>query len=121
MANLAPGSHTVRINITEGGFNLNWIKLVCVDSTTEIIVDNTDPGFSVVSGTWGASSWSPQKYGTNYRYHATNNPETCKIRWTPDLDFAGDYEVYLWYNAYSTRPNDAPYPAGELNRSYQRS
>ncbi|MFQ6088996.1 MAG: CARDB domain-containing protein, partial [Candidatus Methanofastidiosia archaeon] len=71
----------------------------------ETIIDNTDPGFSV-TGTWGTSSWSSQRYGSNYRYHpAGTGSETAT--WSTTLN--GTYEVFSWWNSIPSRAQDATY------------
>lgn len=85
---------------------------------TEIIVDNTDPGWSNTSpggGTWsvGTSSLVP-KIGTNYLYAAgdgstVESSVTKKCRWTPNLPVSGYYDVYVFYQIGSNRNESAPF------------
>lgn len=74
----------------------------------QIIVDNTDSGFTVLSGTWDTAT-SADMYGTNFRTHAANRKvATAAVEWRPNLSQAGDYEVAVWYPA-GDRPNDVRY------------
>lgn len=73
----------------------------------QVIVDNTDAGFTA-SANWGSSSYSAQRYGTDYRFadpvaasdpawYQTNIPET------------GSYEVSVWYPASSGYNDSTPF------------
>jgi len=62
-----------------------------------VVVDNTDAGFSVVSGTWHTSNGLAGKFGTDYRYANTSPTGTAVARWTPTLPAAGSYDVSVWY------------------------
>ncbi len=74
----------------------------------EIIVDNTDPQFSV-TGAWSMSNTSPGFYGNNYHHDGTSGADTGKTAtWTPSLTQSGTYEVYMRWTSHSNRPNAAP-------------
>lgn len=72
-----------------------------------VVVDNADPGFSVVVETWPSASGSGQ-YGTDYRYRSTSG-EPGTVMWEPTLPAAGEYEVSVWYRHGYDRPDDAHY------------
>jgi len=86
--------------------------------TSEIVIDNTDPGWTNTSqpgNNWtvGSSSAVP-KIGSNYLYYAgdgslTESGVTRKCRWTPDLSAAGLYDVYVFYQKGTNRNTAAPY------------
>ncbi len=73
----------------------------------EIIIDNTDSGFAVESGTWFPSA-NPGFFGTNSLVGGTSGP-TGSVRWTADLSTTGEYEVFAWWVASGNRAADAPY------------
>jgi uncharacterized lipoprotein YddW (UPF0748 family) len=82
----------------------------------EIIMDNTDPGWSNTSpggATWSAGSNSlVPKIGTNYLYTAGSGSAssvTRSCRWTPNLSSAGTYDVYVYYQIGTNRNLRAPY------------
>ena len=81
---------------------------------TEIVIDNTDPGWSNTSpgGTWtsGATAGVP-KIGSNYLYvRGTGSSSiTTSCRWTPDLSVAGLYDVYVYYQIGANRTAGATY------------
>lgn len=77
-------------------------------SVADVIVDNTDSGFEVVSGTWSTSTILPGYYGTNYR-SSSSGTGTAKARWTPNLPESGHYKVYVKYTADTNRATNAPY------------
>lgn len=88
------------------------------DVTSEIVIDNLDPGWSNTSpggNTWnsGSSSVVP-KIGSSYLYYAgdgstTESSSTRKCRWTPQLAVSGYYDVYVYYQIGSNRNSAAPY------------
>lgn len=75
----------------------------------EIIVDNTDPGFAVVSGTWNTGT-SATPYGADYRWRATvAGSPTGEVRWLANLPAAGAYDVFVWHVAGENRSAAAPF------------
>lgn len=75
----------------------------------EIIVDNSDSGFSVLSQTWSTTSLSGQ-YGADYRYKLTDDAPAGEVEWRPTLIHAGSYQVDVWYRSTGTgRPSNAKY------------
>jgi len=85
---------------------------------SEIIVDNTDAGWTDTST--GSHAWTAAavtgvpKIGSNYLYHAgdgslTESSSTCKCRWTPNLTATGLYDVYVYYQMGTNRNTSAPY------------
>ena len=73
-----------------------------------IIVDNSDPGFSVQSGDWSTGTSATDKYGSDYRWNSTGTGADV-VRWTPNLLQAGNYEVSVWYAQGTNRATNAPY------------
>jgi hypothetical protein len=62
----------------------------------EIIVDNLDPGFST-EGTWTTDSKSDMlQYGSNFVYKRAGDG-TGRAIFTPGIQVAADYEVYVWW------------------------
>ncbi len=87
-------------------------------TTPDVIVDNTDPGWTNTSpggNTWSAGSAAGvPKIGSNYLYRAgdaslTESSITRKCRWTPSLPTAGTYDVYAYYQKGTNRNTAAPY------------
>lgn len=83
---------------------------------TEIVIDNLDPGWSNTSP--GGASWSTgsselvPKIGTNYLYTAgsgSTSSVTRSCRWTPNIETAGLYDVYVYYQIGANRNTAAPY------------
>ncbi|MFB3896318.1 MAG: sialate O-acetylesterase [bacterium] len=72
----------------------------------DIIIDNSDPEFSIISGTWGTNNLAGG-YGANYRYHITTTANDI-VRWTPDIFTPGYYRVSIWYSASTNRANNVP-------------
>ncbi|MFC2073561.1 LamG-like jellyroll fold domain-containing protein, partial [Campylobacterota bacterium] len=70
-------------------------------SSSEIIVDNRDSGFST-TGTWSESS-APDEYDGSSLYSKTLNSSAT---WRPVLPEAGSYYVYVWYSGSSSHSRD---------------
>jgi len=73
---------------------------------TDFIIDNDK---AIFPGTWFTRTDTTTKYGADYRYGGCS-PSTGRIaRWTPDIDIAGNYLVYVWYPQDTNRSIKAPY------------
>lgn len=71
------------------------------------IVDNSSTRFSA-SSNWGTSSYSSQRYGTDYRY--TTPLAVSDAAWYKfNVPATANYEVYVWYPANSGYNNATPY------------
>ncbi|MCP4629394.1 MAG: hypothetical protein GY850_38700 [bacterium] len=79
----------------------------------EVIVDNTDAGFSVnAENDWSTSSYN-NDVGGDYRY---NNPLSSDTwaQWTPTLPEAGSYRIYVWFRTLDTRHDNISYTIGHV-------
>ena len=85
---------------------------------TEIIIDNTDPGWANTSP--GSNTWSVgvnplvPRIGTNYLYYSgdgslTESSSTRKCRWTPNLTTTGLYDVFAFYQKGTNRNSSVTY------------
>jgi len=74
---------------------------------TEVIVDNSDAGFSA-SSNWSTGTSSTDKYGTNYRYRSTA-AVSDPAQWSVSLPSSGTWQVYAWWPAGTNRSATAPY------------
>lgn len=68
-------------------------------SAAEVIVDNTDTGFTVLSGSWSTRTTGTNEYGTNYRRASSVTTADAEVQWQPTIPAAGDYQVFVWYPA----------------------
>ena len=77
--------------------------------TNQVIVDNSDPGFSIISGSWTgdpvsssnpieSTYWSDNNGNDTNRamYATTSTTETAVAQFTPNIPVAGYYPVYAW-------------------------
>lgn len=78
---------------------------------TEIVVDNTDPGWTDTgSGSWNTGSNSAvPKIGGDYLYYAGQSSATRECTWTPALTTDGLYDVYAFYQKGTNRNPAATY------------
>lgn len=88
-------------------YALTAYVLCSIAQAQTIIIDNTDPEFSVLSQVWITTSIAGQ-YGSNYAYRATSLA-TGDVEWRPSIPTSGTYQVDVWYRAGNDRPNNAPY------------
>lgn len=75
-----------------------------------VIVDNAEPGFTVVSGTWGSGAYG-SPYGEDYNWALTVSAggSPAEVEWRPDLPQADDYEVAVHYVSGANRADNAPF------------
>lgn len=78
-------------------------------------VDNATAGRLAASSRWGTSSYSAQKYGSNYRFLKVPLSVTDNARYKISTPSAGTYAVYAWW------PADASYNAATSYRVYTTS
>jgi lysophospholipase L1-like esterase len=81
---------------------------VCLGAWT-VIVDNTDPPFTVV-GSWSVSSGLQGFYGTDWRQTFPGSNGARTATWSFDIDSAGDYAISAqWVEGRTTAADDAPF------------
>jgi len=102
-------TYTYEVSAYDGALNESDKSAPAVVTTpaqTEYIIDNP---LATFTGTWFTGTSSVDKWGTDYRYISTQSSETGTATWTPNLDTAGNYDVYCWYPQGSNRTTAAPY------------
>ncbi|MBM4033416.1 MAG: hypothetical protein FJ291_16760, partial [Planctomycetes bacterium] len=75
---------------------------------TDLIVDNSDPGFSIVSGSWTLYSEPANYYGPNLRYKV-GGTGSARVRWQATLGLSGRWEVFAWWCENANRGSNVPY------------
>ncbi|MBA4494866.1 N-acetylmuramoyl-L-alanine amidase [Paenactinomyces guangxiensis] len=98
---------------TDPGPNWNWTYYMSLvngggGDQPGIVVDNSTSGRFTASGNWGTSTWSSQKYGSDYRFitpQEVSDPAWFKI----NVPSSGNYDVYAWWPADSGYNDRAPY------------
>ncbi|HNT36674.1 MAG TPA: hypothetical protein PKH07_16930, partial [bacterium] len=73
----------------------------------DVVVDNSDGGFSILSGSWSLGTSSTDKYGVDYRYNTCGTGADV-VQWSAPL-VTGTYSVYAWWPQGTNRAADAPY------------
>ncbi|MFC5831462.1 exo-alpha-sialidase [Nonomuraea insulae] len=121
---LAAGPHTIRFTasgVGRGGgrlVSLDTLSLITApsqpDVRDEVVVDNDELGYEVISGTWSASSGVPGYRGGDYRY-APSGTGGHVVRWRPVVPHTGDYEVQVSYTAHANRASNAPFSIRHAN------
>lgn len=77
---------------------------VKVEMPATVIIDNKDSGYQESSGWY--ESGAQNEYKGSSRYTSSSGKTAT---WTPNIDEAGEYEVYAWWDYYSTRDTNALY------------
>ncbi len=94
------------------GFFLITLNLSVVSNAggQTIIVDNADPEFAVLSGTWSSGAYG-SPYGEDYNWALTTGAggAPAEVEWRPNLPHAGEYEVAVHYVSGPNRAVDAPF------------
>lgn len=75
---------------------------------TDVIVDNTDPGFTAPSSNWFPSTSVAGYLGTNYHARATQLISDA-ASWSATLPTTGSYEVFARWTTGSNRATSAPF------------
>jgi len=79
-----------------------------VNLAEEIIIDNTDSGFSSDSP-WIEATITKGFYGRDYFHVGTASADQSKwAKWTPEIVESGQYSIYIRWTAGSNRPAAAP-------------
>jgi hypothetical protein len=75
----------------------------------EIIIDNADEGFKVVSGTWNNARGD--YYKDTVRWAVKADEASAVATWTPTIVSAGEYEVFEYHgeNPSNDHATNAPY------------
>lgn len=112
------GRHRIRVTATgpgrSGGTDLGLDSLILVaapapDVPNEVLVDNNEAGWQVVSGTWATSATGVQgAYSANYRHHPAGTGDAV-VAWTPVVPVDGTYEIQASVLPFSNRATNAPY------------
>jgi hypothetical protein len=71
------------------------------------VIDNTSGGFRA-SANWGTSTFSTQRYGTDYRY-ANPTPASDAAYFSANLPAAANYKIETWYPANAGYNATTPY------------
>ena len=90
-----PRSHP---SIAGNTFNLssNYVQLLSIPPlAADIIVDNQDAGFSILSGGWGESGATPEYAGGSFI--SSNN--LASTRWTINVPTTDNYQVWVWWSS----------------------
>lgn len=76
----------------------------------EIIIDNRDPGFTVVSGDWGTASHGDGNgcYGEDFRYLCADRDAVGRARFIPKVAAKRTYEVSIYWSADPNRTTKQP-------------
>ncbi len=107
---------------TDPGSGWDWprYKSLVIGSNWSQTVDNLTTGRFTASANWGTSSYSAQRYGSDYRY--ANPAAVSDAAWFKfNIPATANYEVYAWYPASTGYNSATPYvivtSAGNVTRT----
>lgn len=122
---LARGANRIRITVTGAGCgggtalgldSLSLIKAPAPDRPTEVIIDNVQLGWELVSGTWGTSAAGTQgAWSSNYRHHPAGTGSSV-VRWTPVIPATGRYRIQSAILPFPNRATNAPFTLHRAGR-----
>jgi hypothetical protein len=81
-----------------------------LDMPTNLVtlVDNSDPNGVQIIGSWTTSVSASGYYGANYIHDGNTAKGTKSVRFTPNLPWRGDYNVFLRWTQGSNRATNTP-------------
>lgn len=74
----------------------------------EIVLDSELSAGITVTGNWPTSTNQGGYLNNNYRHDSDADKGNKSVEFTPDVQVAGDYEVYMVWTDYPTRANSVP-------------
>jgi hypothetical protein len=78
-------------------------------SPSDIILDNTDTLNGVsITGVWFASTFFQGYWGINYLHDGNTSQGTKSVRYSPNIQQQGDYEIFLRWTAAGDRASNVP-------------
>jgi len=98
---------------------LGLCGLLTASAGAQIVIDNSDAGFSVLTEVWDTGTTAAGHYGDDYRFRLTTATGAAfgEVEWRPNLPAAGLYEVAIYYPQGSNRANNAPFTVHYANGS----
>lgn len=105
------GLHTLSAVATDNaGNSANSTISVTVNNAAaqEVILDNTDMSNVTIIGTWTRSTNSAGYYGPDYINDGNTGKGTRSVRYTPNFQAAGAYEVFARWTAGTSRATNVP-------------
>lgn len=93
---------------------------------TTVIVDNTNSSQVSVVGSWSASSYSSDRYGSNYLHNQADGNGGKRVTFTPNIPATYVYEVFVMYNSdgvsrWNAIPVDIVYAGGSKTVTLNQS
>lgn len=103
---LSPGSHTISFKVKDnkGAWSTTVTRTLTVNVVSANIVSDNGGSGTSSTGSWVVSGASGP-YGTNSVYSSGGATYT----WSFTAPITGNYQVYLWWTALSTRNTSVPY------------
>lgn len=93
--------------VSADAIRVDWVADWTPPTGVQVIVDNTDAGFSA-SGNWATSTSTAGYYGSNYRARATASVSDGAT-WNVNLPSSGSYQVFARWTTDPNRATAAPY------------
>ncbi len=85
--------------------------LLCISSSllaVDFVIDNLDTADVSTTGSWSNSGSTPGYYAQNYAHDNNSGKGQKTFTFTPDIPFAGDYEISLRWTSFTNRASNVP-------------
>jgi hypothetical protein len=93
---------------TEGKYVIADAVRFTQSEAYEVVVDNSDSDYCSVTGAWVTSSLTDGFYGSSYLHDNSSDNGNKSVRYTPDLEKTGMYDVYMRWTSGSNRSDAVP-------------
>jgi hypothetical protein len=100
------------INNFAGGSTFSNVVSTTTFSNGEIVLDNASGSGVSIRGDWALNTAGSGVYGTTFLSDENSGKGSKSVRYTPNIEFEGDYFVYARWSKASNRATNVPYDVG---------
>jgi hypothetical protein len=105
----AGGNVTISFKAKDPGDWVNGVFTGTIPVVTDVIVNDSESIFYNGDIAWEDDTLGGYNGDQHYAVSDAGGSNLSSCTWTPNITFAGEYEVYAWWNASDNRATDAPY------------
>lgn len=104
----------VAVTDTFGNLTTSFINYLADDK----FIDNSDPEYQEISGTWNSSATSA--WGLDSRYATLNYGDLAKVQWELDTEFSGLYNIFIQFPEISNQIDTIMFEVFQNNISTEK-
>jgi hypothetical protein len=105
----AGGNVTITFKAKDPGDWVNGVYTGVIPVVADVIVNDSEATFYDGTITWEDDTLGGYNGDQHHAVSDAGGSDLSSCTWTPNITFAGEYEVYAWWNASDNRATDAPY------------